>query len=458
MKRSSRFVSIALTGVMLLGLAVPTAGFAAPFNKNKGNGVEILSAKQGPPSWVLDKFERMQKGRVFLNGTVIRFDSDPVNKGGRILIPVRAITEGMGGEVQYDSKTQTVTITSPEVDTEIVFYLATGIVKVDGKEVQIDVKPGIHNNRTYVPLRFIAETFGLKVGYNGNTGDIDINNGPRLSPTQVTFEDEDDVKDVDVKLILNDYDFIGITGLNSGDFSYDEDDAVVTLDNDYIEELDEEKTLLTFKFEDSDDKALTRTFTINLEYNEEEVLPVISPQRVTFDDEDDIEDVTIDLTRNGYSFEGIQGLEEDEDYDVDGNEVTIDNNYIEDLDEEVTTLYLLFEDDGETVKKAFQIRLPFIEDFEKPTISPSRVTFDEVDDVTDVVVNIDFNDYEAKAIKNGNATLTAGVHYRVDDNRVIFDEDYLKSFDDESTDLTFVFEDEDGEEYELDFEVIIEEL
>ncbi len=460
MKRSSRFISIALTGIMLLGLAVPAAGFAdSPFSKNKSNGSEIKRIAQGPPSWVLEKFEQMRKGRVFLNGTVIRFDSDPVNKGGRILIPVRAITGGMGGEVKYDSKTQTVTIISPDGDTEIVFYLETGIVKVDGKEVKIDVRPGIHNNRTYVPLRFIAETFGLRVGYNGNTGDIDIKNGPKLSPTQVTFEDEDDIKDVDVKLTLNDYEFKGITGLDSDDFSYDDDDDVVTLDNDYIEDLNAENTLLTFKFEDEDDKAVTRTFKIVLEFNgEEDELPVITPQRVTFDDDEDIEDVTIDFTLNGYTFEGIQGLEEDEDFDVDGTEVTIDNNYIEDLDNEVTTLYLLFEDDGRTVKKAFEIRLPFNEEFEKPTINPTKVTFDELDDVEDVVVTIDFNDYEAKAIMNGSATLDEGDEYTVDGNRVIFDDDYLKTLDDESTDLTFVFEDEDGEEYELDFEVVIEDL
>ena len=41
-------------------------------------------------------------------------------------------------------------------------------------KVTIDAPPGLINNRTFVPLRFIAEELGLEVGYNPDTGMIDI--------------------------------------------------------------------------------------------------------------------------------------------------------------------------------------------------------------------------------------------------------------------------------------------
>lgn len=470
MKRSYRFISLALTGIMLLTLAAPAAGFAdSPFKR--GNSNDDKFSKQGPPAFV---YERMLKNFSFMDGKKIKvnrrginFDVPPVIKEGRTLIPVRAITEALGATVEWNPTKSTVTITSPDEEIVIVFYMSDAdkgkiTVTKDGKteDITTDVRPGLINNRTFVPLRLIAEILGLKVDYNNQTGETDIKDGPRLNPARITFEDQDDVKAVDVKLTLNDYEFKGIKGLDDDDdYSYDEDDAVVTIDDDYIESLDDENTTLTFQFEDSDDKAVTRSFKILLEYNDEEnELPVISPQKVTFEDDEDIEDVTIDFTLNGYTFEGIQGLEEDEDFDVDGTEVTIDNNYIEDLDNEVTTLYLLFEDDDKTVKKAFEIRLPFNTEFEKPTLSPTKVEFDELDDVEDVVVTIDFNDYDAKNIMNGSAVLDEGDDYTVDGNKVILDDDYLKTLDDESTDLTFVFEDEDGEEYELNFEVVIDEL
>lgn len=101
-----------------------------------------------------------------------KFDVPPVIKQGRTLIPVRAITEGLGAEVQWDGTNQTVTVTKNGV--EIIFDLKTGAVTVDGEAKTIDVPAGLINNRTMVPLRFIAETLNLKVGYDSETGVIDI--------------------------------------------------------------------------------------------------------------------------------------------------------------------------------------------------------------------------------------------------------------------------------------------
>ncbi|MDF2546648.1 MAG: copper amine oxidase N-terminal protein [Anaerosolibacter sp.] len=101
-----------------------------------------------------------------------KFDVPPVIKQGRTLIPVRAITEGLGAEVQWDGENQTVTVTKDGV--EIIFDLKTGAVTVDGEAKTIDVPAGLINNRTMVPLRFIAEALNLKVGYDSETGVIDI--------------------------------------------------------------------------------------------------------------------------------------------------------------------------------------------------------------------------------------------------------------------------------------------
>ncbi len=49
-----------------------------------------------------------------------------------------------------------------EAEAEIVSEIEN---LLDGKDAEeVDVPPGLINNRTFVPLRFIAETFELRVG------------------------------------------------------------------------------------------------------------------------------------------------------------------------------------------------------------------------------------------------------------------------------------------------------
>ncbi|CAK7045018.1 stalk domain-containing protein [Tissierella sp.] len=113
----------------------------------------------------------------------IKFDTPPVIKEGRTLIPVRALTQGFGAEVEWKSEEKKVTITKG--DKEIVLYLDNKTATVNGEKVELEVPSTAYNNRTYVPLRFIIENLGLKIDYDEDTGLIEI-------------DDEDD-KDIDNK-------------------------------------------------------------------------------------------------------------------------------------------------------------------------------------------------------------------------------------------------------------------
>ncbi|MEL7647847.1 MAG: copper amine oxidase N-terminal domain-containing protein [Sedimentibacter sp.] len=108
---------------------------------------------------------------LFLKGNA-KFDTPPVIKEGRTLIPVRAISEAMGADVDYNSEEQTVTITKD--GKVIVFSLAEGTVSVNESEAAIDVPAEIMNNRTMVPLRFIAEQLGLTVEWDQELETITI--------------------------------------------------------------------------------------------------------------------------------------------------------------------------------------------------------------------------------------------------------------------------------------------
>lgn len=100
----------------------------------------------------------------------VKFDTPPVIKHERVLIPLRAVAEGMGADVQYDDYVVTIIKDSnTEKEIKIVMDLENNTITVNGEKIETDVPAEIMNNRTMVPLRFIAEQLGLKVQWNGET-------------------------------------------------------------------------------------------------------------------------------------------------------------------------------------------------------------------------------------------------------------------------------------------------
>ncbi|KYH30853.1 copper amine oxidase N-terminal domain-containing protein [Neomoorella mulderi] len=83
-----------------------------------------------------------------------RFNVPPVIKSSHTLIPVRAITEGLGATVNWDEATIAVTITKNGVT--VVLILGSTEVTVNGAKMNLDVPALLISNRTFVPLRFLS--------------------------------------------------------------------------------------------------------------------------------------------------------------------------------------------------------------------------------------------------------------------------------------------------------------
>lgn len=111
-------------------------------------------------------------GSVIVKNNLIKFDAPPYIKGGKTLVPVRAISEALGAQVTWDEATQTVSIKKD--DTVVVMTPGSATVFVNGIPVTMDAPAEKNCSRTYVPLRFLAETFGLDVTWDGDNDTIDI--------------------------------------------------------------------------------------------------------------------------------------------------------------------------------------------------------------------------------------------------------------------------------------------
>jgi hypothetical protein len=104
-------------------------------------------------------------------------DAPPVIVEGRTLIPIRAIIESLGGTVAWDAGSRTVTISLD--GTRLKLVIGKSSASVNGKSMPIDstnpkVVPQILNSRTMLPLRFVAESLGADVQWNGSTQTITI--------------------------------------------------------------------------------------------------------------------------------------------------------------------------------------------------------------------------------------------------------------------------------------------
>ncbi|WP_442603280.1 copper amine oxidase N-terminal domain-containing protein [Paenibacillus sp. KN14-4R] len=105
----------------------------------------------------------------------IYFDVAPQQINGRVMVPLRAIFESLGAEVGWDSSTQT--ITGKKDAIAITLRLNDTKAEVGGKTVPLDVAATQIEGRTFVPARFVAESFGADVKWDDSRKQVIITTG-----------------------------------------------------------------------------------------------------------------------------------------------------------------------------------------------------------------------------------------------------------------------------------------
>lgn len=109
--------------------------------------------------------------KVKYNGNEISFKNRPFVKQDRTFIALRELANMLGvpdENISYDENTEKINISFGSVNIEM--QIGSQNVKVNDKELSLDVPAFTINDRTYIPVRFISEMFGKRVDYN------DINN------------------------------------------------------------------------------------------------------------------------------------------------------------------------------------------------------------------------------------------------------------------------------------------
>lgn len=120
---------------------------------------------------------------VGLFADTILADSPPYMLGGRVMVPMRAIFQWLGAEVDYD--TSTGLITARRGETCVKLKVGAQQAVVNGRRVELDSPAESRSGRTCVPLRFIAQALGAAVDWNDASGTVTLQWGGRTGTLKV---------------------------------------------------------------------------------------------------------------------------------------------------------------------------------------------------------------------------------------------------------------------------------
>lgn len=132
-----KLISIILSAVMLLSFAVPVFADAEP----------------------------APQIRIFIDGSeLILGENIPMSESFRTLVPMRALFEKLGAEVIWVSETEPITAKIGSKTVSVRIDVAQIIV--DGVAAELEVPARLIGDFTYLPLRAVTEAFGADVQWN----------------------------------------------------------------------------------------------------------------------------------------------------------------------------------------------------------------------------------------------------------------------------------------------------
>ncbi|WP_150273660.1 N-acetylmuramoyl-L-alanine amidase [Paenibacillus tepidiphilus] len=97
------------------------------------------------------------------------------NVNGSVMIPIRVVVENLGFEVLWEQQSRTVTVQQDGKKVQ----LAVGSKKAeaDGVALELNAAPKQTGGTVLVPIRFVSEQFGLKVGWDNTDKTVYISGG-----------------------------------------------------------------------------------------------------------------------------------------------------------------------------------------------------------------------------------------------------------------------------------------
>lgn len=147
--------------------------------------------KDEADSQIIPPVQNVSEIKVVVNGQSVQFDVPPQIINNRTMIPLRAVAEAFGAEVEWYQDSKSIRIRGKYPKSDYLHYwmnLQIGSDSLsyaqfnsdyterlsDGMNITLDSPPIIVDSRTLVPIRAIAETLWMNVEWDGSTRTVYI--------------------------------------------------------------------------------------------------------------------------------------------------------------------------------------------------------------------------------------------------------------------------------------------
>jgi hypothetical protein len=121
------------------------------------------------------------KRDILINDTKLTGEAPYITKDNSTLVPLRVITTAFGAVLAYDAPTKTIGLKYNGHDLSLT--IDNKMATVDGKAIEMNTAPQLHNGTTMVPVRFITENFGATIKFDKATKQITISGDAPLVDT-----------------------------------------------------------------------------------------------------------------------------------------------------------------------------------------------------------------------------------------------------------------------------------
>ncbi|MGG1515458.1 stalk domain-containing protein [Paenibacillus oryzisoli] len=110
--------------------------------------------------------------RVFINGYQVAFTQLPIVEDGTTLVQFRPLFESLNYKLTWNEEKQSITAKNGKTDIELT--IGSNKASVNTESSELTLAPRIINGDTFVPLRFVGEVSGGDVNWEEKTNHVSI--------------------------------------------------------------------------------------------------------------------------------------------------------------------------------------------------------------------------------------------------------------------------------------------
>ncbi len=147
-----KIISILISTIMLMSTVIVNAEESGNYSPCLSYNTGLYNTKQ--ESFALNSDQTL----IMVDGDMKGFTG--IIKNGTTFVPVRAISELFDKQVLWYPETRQI-----RIDETILLQVGGNLAKNGDEDVILSYPPFIYNDTTFVPIRFIAESFDKEVGF-----------------------------------------------------------------------------------------------------------------------------------------------------------------------------------------------------------------------------------------------------------------------------------------------------